>query len=210
MSTIQDTQVTQKTLEDFPVIATRVVRHGLFWYYQPTESVINGEVKTLLTQHISYAGDVIDLVLRSDVERGEQYGGIWDQEESDRRIKKQQVRLPEPDPDATVAGTADSVGEDDGDGEEVELKDLDDQELVDWLMSTGEFDGNKKPTASEVVEAVGKDDKELAERVMTAENTATGGNPRASVITPLTAVKNKPEDPPPGEDEGDGNGGTPA
>jgi hypothetical protein len=173
-----------KTLDDYPTITKRVVQHGLFWYFRPEEQVVNGEEKVLLVQHVAYAGDTVELVLNSDLERAERHGPLLSEEESNKRFEQQEVRLPDPDPDATVA--PDSAAGDD-EGEEVELKDLDDSELVDWLMSTGEFDGNKKPTAHEVVTAVGGD-KDLAERVLRAENTATGDNPRSSVREPLSKV----------------------
>lgn len=169
---------TDKTMDDYSVLDTRIVRHGLFWFYRPEEQVINGEQKVILVQHTAFAGDKVELYLNSDLERAEKHGAVHSQEESQARIERSEVRLPEPD---------NGEGNADDDGEEVELKDLEDQELVDWLMSTGEFDGNKKPTASEVVSGVGND-AELAARVVVAENTATGGNPRSSVVDPLNKV----------------------
>jgi hypothetical protein len=166
-----------KTMDDYPSIAKRVVRHGLFWYFKPEEHVVNGEEKVLLVQHTAFAGETVDVHLNTDLERAEKYGALHSEEESQERIARQAVLLPEP-----------AVSEDEGeDGEEVELADLEDDELVDWLMSTGEFDGNKKPTGPEVVTAVG-DDKALAERVLRAENVATGDNPRENVKDPLTKV----------------------
>lgn len=166
-----------KTMDDYDVVATRVVRHGLFWYYVPEETVQNGEEKVILVQHTAFAGEPIDLWLKSDLERAEKHGALHDQEESDRRIAGTQVTIPEP-------------GADDDDVDEVELSSLDSEELVNWLMSTGEFDGNKKPSAPEVVMAVGGD-AELAQRVIDAEGTASGGDQRQGVVKPLQAIIDK-------------------
>ena len=60
-------------------------------------------------------------------------------------------------------------------------------------MSTGAFDGNKKPNAKEVVEAAG-DDKEFADRLLKAEVQASGGEPRSTVKEGLEKVKAGSED----------------
>lgn len=158
-----------KTMDDYPVKTQRVVRHGLFWYYKPEQQVINGEEKTVLVQHIGFHGDAVDVHLDSDIERADRYGALYSEEESSRRL----------------AGASAPVSEDEP--EEVELSDLDHEDLVNWLMSTGPFDGVKKPTADEVVEAVG-DDPELAARVLDAEQEASGGEPRKQVQERLSKV----------------------
>jgi hypothetical protein len=81
-----------------------------------------------------------------------------------------------------------SEAEDDGGA--VELSNLDDEDLVDWLMSTGQFDGQTKPGAALVVKAA-DDDPDMAVRLMQAERTAGGDAPRPDVLEALTKITNR-------------------
>ncbi len=65
-------------------------------------------------------------------------------------------------------------------------------QAVEDLSSAGEFElaewiKNDKPTVDEVLEKVG-DDKDLANRMLQAENIATDGDPRKGVELGLTAI----------------------
>jgi hypothetical protein len=73
-------------------------------------------------------------------------------------------------------------------GEEVELADLEDEDIVDWLMGAGMFDGEPKPTVADVVGVVEPDNTALARRVLQAETTAQGGNPRQGVADALSKI----------------------
>jgi hypothetical protein len=75
-----------------------------------------------------------------------------------------------------------------GDGEEVELADLEDEDIVDWLMGAGMFDGESKPTVADVVGVVEPDNPALARRVLAAETTAQGGKPRQGVADALNKI----------------------
>ncbi len=70
---------------------------------------------------------------------------------------------------------------------EVELNDLDDEDLVDWLMSTGQFDGNPKPSA-DVVVAAAEGNAAMAQRLIDAELVAGGSAVRQTVIDQLTEI----------------------
>jgi hypothetical protein len=144
-----------------------VIKHGVFWYYASEMQVINGEEKDTLIQKMAFNGETVTLTRDSDIERGERYGAFYSDEEMERL--------------GLNRASADT------EGGAISLADRDDQELVDWLMSTGEFDGNKKPTADEVIAAAG-DDPDLAERLIEAEDTASGGNPRKSVDDGLNKI----------------------
>jgi hypothetical protein len=78
------------------------------------------------------------------------------------------------------------------DSDEVELADLDHEDLVDWLMGTGAFDGEPRPTVADVIEVVGDDaDPDLARRVLRADGEANGGMPRQGVANALNKIINK-------------------
>ena len=72
---------------------------------------------------------------------------------------------------------------------EVELNQLDDGELVDWLMGCGMFDGNPKPAAALVIEAA-EGDAGMAERLLQAERTAGGDAVRLDVLDALIEITN--------------------
>lgn len=148
-----------------------VIRHGVFWYHVMEPQVINGEEKDVLTQRMAFRGETVNLTRAVDIERGERHGAFMSEEEIKQLPKA--AELPPP-PDGEAAGAPN-------------LNELGDDEIVDWLMSTGEFDGQKKPTADEVVAAVG-DNPELADRVLEAEETASGGEPRKGITERLEKV----------------------
>jgi hypothetical protein len=75
------------------------------------------------------------------------------------------------------------------DNGEVELSHLDDDDLVDWLMGTGMFDGQAKPKAALVVKAA-DNDPDMAARLLQAERTAGGDAPRQNVLEALTEITN--------------------
>jgi hypothetical protein len=79
----------------------------------------------------------------------------------------------------------------DDDGEEVELADLAHEDIVDWLLGTGMFDGEPKPTVADVIEVVEGDNPDLARRVLKADAEAYGGEPRKGVETALSKIINK-------------------
>lgn len=164
----------KKTLDDYPKIATRVVRHGLFWYYVPEEQVINGEEKVTLVQHTAFSGEAVDVYLNSDMERAEKHGALYSEAESGK-LSREPLH-----PGAIMPETDEEL-------EEVEIAELDDQELVEWLQSTGAFDGEPKPNATQVIQAAG-DDKALAQRLMAAEASATGNESRKAVEAGLQKV----------------------
>ncbi len=72
---------------------------------------------------------------------------------------------------------------------EVELSALQPDELVDWLMGAGMFDGQSKPSAALVVEAAGNDPG-MAKRLLQAEGLANPEAPRPELLTALTEISN--------------------
>jgi hypothetical protein len=77
---------------------------------------------------------------------------------------------------------------DDEQGEEVDLADLEHEDVVDWLMGAGMFDGEPKPTVSDVIEVVETDNPDLARRVLAADTEAYGGAPRKGVADALNKI----------------------
>jgi hypothetical protein len=64
---------------------------------------------------------------------------------------------------------------------------LQDDDLVDWLMGCGMFDGKPLPSADQVVMAAG-DDPDIAQRLINAERTANPETTRQAVIDQLTHI----------------------
>jgi hypothetical protein len=69
----------------------------------------------------------------------------------------------------------------------VELSELDEDDLVDWLMGTGRFDGKPKPGPSLVV-AAAEGSPQMAQRLLKAESRASGENPRKAVVDQLNQI----------------------
>lgn len=155
------------------------IKHGVFWYHAPELQVINGEEKEILVQKLAFNGDTVTLTRASDIERGDQHGAFYTEDELNK------LNLGASGTPALAAGTA---AEESQANEPPVLEDLDDEDIVDWLMGTGMFDSRKKPTADEVVAAVG-DDPDQAQRVLDAEEQAQGDKgPRVSVEERLQKV----------------------
>jgi hypothetical protein len=66
---------------------------------------------------------------------------------------------------------------------------LQDDDLVDWLMGTGMFDGEARPSAEQVVMTAG-DDPEIAQRLINAERAANPEATRQELIDQLTHIAN--------------------
>jgi hypothetical protein len=97
-------------------------------------------------------------LLPYDVAKGERFGSFYTEEE-EQAVEEQ----------------------------EVALNDLDTEELSDWLNSDGEFEGDQKPTVNQVLNAA-KGNPDLATRLVEAENLATDGDPRSSLIEGLAKI----------------------
>jgi hypothetical protein len=151
-------------------MAIKTIKHGYFWYSSPETVIRDGEEKQVFVERTAFQNESVEITRDSDLERGEKFGAFYTDDELEAR-----------------SAAPEAPAEESTEATEVDLSALDDDELVDWLMSTGEFDGRKKPNGSEVVEAVG-DNPELAKRVLAAENTASGGDPRNNVEEPLNKV----------------------
>lgn len=72
---------------------------------------------------------------------------------------------------------------------EVELNDLELDELVDWLMAAGMFDGHAKPSATLVAEAA-ENDPAIASRLLQAERLANPEATRPDLLEALTEISN--------------------
>jgi hypothetical protein len=151
----------------------RRVRHGLFTYWEaePTISPDGQEVDRLV-EKMAFQGAVINVPRDYDLKRGEQFGAFTDE------------RFDDEGQPLSVSGAEDEGAEG---TDEVDLDELDDSELVEWLTATGMFDGEKRPNVNEVV-AAGDGNPELAKRLLAAEATASGDQPREGVVKGLQAV----------------------
>jgi len=156
------------------------IRHGLFRYHHPETQIVGGEEKKVLVERMAFHNEIVDIPREADIERGESMGAFWSVEQA--REHYAMIGVPAPGLGAP-APVEEVVVE-----QEVDLADLPDDELVDWIMSTGRFDGQPTPTVAQVVEA-SDGDPAMATRLEEAEKRASGDAPRAGVIQGLEKVK---------------------
>lgn len=154
----------------------RRIRHGLFTYWVSTPTIDQGGEEIIrFTEQMAFRGQVVHVERKYDLARGEQFGAFEPERFND-----------DGSPIEPPAGQApEGAAEDDED--KVELSELDHEDLVDWIQGTGMFDGEKKPTANEVVKA-GNGNPEFAKRLLDAENEASGQQPRDTVVKGLSSV----------------------
>ncbi len=140
------------------------IKHAQFVYY--TEGTATnpktGEQIPRLVPMIAKRDEIVDIPRSEDIERGELHGAFYTDED--------------------YASEDDAV-EDDGDGDEGGAPEGNDhEELVTWIRDS-------KPTAVQVVQAA-DGDPERAQALLDAENEASGGDPRKSVVEPLNKIIN--------------------
>lgn len=185
------------------------VRHGMFWYFSREKQVLPDAGKgnrlteqTVLIQRVANQNDKITIELESDYQRGVEHHAFWtDEELKAARTGGAPAIVPEgaagtvdgPPPALSQAPGKDAGNSDDGgvaeppDPTEVNVAELDNDELVEWLQGSGMFDGARKPNADEVIDKIG-DDPELAERMLAAEKRAQD-KPRTSVEKHVNKVQ---------------------
>lgn len=169
-------------------MAYRKIRHGLYTYHEPVDIITpEGKEESRLIERMVFAGSVVDVPRPYDLARGEQYGAFTE----DRYTDDGQL-LGEDGAPVSVANAAldpalnPSLA--DEEEEDVEVSELDDDELVEWLQATGVFDGEQKPAIPEVL-SVADGDPELAGRLIKAEETANGDAKRTTLINGLEKIQ---------------------
>ena len=156
-------------------MAERTIRHLGFWYMVELEDRFHpGE--TYWVEKTAAQGETIDIPRDEDIERGEELHAFLTEEdvaeqeaaleaEQEAIVEAQQAQLIVP---STQVEEVDSVSQ------------MSDDELVAWIRE-------EKPNANEVV-AAAEGDPEQARRLLDAEDTATDGDSRKSVVHGLTAI----------------------
>lgn len=144
------------------------IKHAQFSYYVPTTStdMKTGKTRERLSRRIARTGEWVQIPRDEDVEVGEESGAFYTDEELNPVV-----------PDADETGD-DSGGVSDDDIADASAPSHD--ELVAWIR-------NERPNSAEVVERAG-DDPAMAEALIAAENEASGGDPRKSVVEPLERI----------------------
>jgi hypothetical protein len=149
-------------------MARKTIRAAQFMYYVPTGKFVKN-AKTDKEQELmgirhAFRGDVVDVPREEDVERGERGGSF------------------EPEPEEVET----EVTVDEPESEEMELDFSDPDSLTSWIQ-------DEQPTTREVVDAA-DNDPEKAEALLAAENAATGGQPRKSVVSRLRRITQADEE----------------
>jgi hypothetical protein len=151
-------------------MALVTIKHAQFLYYTEREYTdpLSGEKKTRLSRHIALRNQSVDIPRDEDLERGEAVGAFMT---------------------AADETTADEVAEDEAtsepplDSSELDFSNQD--ELVAYLKEN-------KPTVVATV-ALAENDPEQAEALMEAEEIASGGQPRAGVMSGLQKILDSEE-----------------
>jgi hypothetical protein len=168
-------------------MAERTIRHLGFWYMVELEDRFHPG-KTYWIERTAQQGETVDIPREEDIARGEEHHAFVTEEDEAAAKEAADAEAAEiaaaQQSQLEAQGTPAADTETDTDTEEVEevssISDMTDEELVAWIKED-------KPTAHEVVDAA-EGDPELARRLLDAEDTATGGDSRKSVISGLTAI----------------------
>jgi hypothetical protein len=140
------------------------IKHAQFLYYMEHgyTDPKTGEKKTRLSRHIALRGQTVDIPREDDLERGEEAGAfVTAADEMPAEVAEEEATSEPP----LDSGELDFSNQD---------------ELVIYLQEN-------KPTVIETV-ALADDDPEKAEALMDAEETASGGQPRAGVMNGLQKI----------------------
>jgi hypothetical protein len=160
-------------------MAERTIRHLGFWYMVELEDRFHPGKKVWI-ERSARQGETVDIPREEDIARGEELHAFVTEEdeaaakaaaeaEAEEAEEMRQSQLEAQSPVTTP------------DTEEVDsVSEMSDDELVAWIKED-------KPTAHEVVDAA-EGDPDLARRLLDAEDRATGGDSRKSVISGLTAI----------------------
>lgn len=137
------------------------IRHAQFTYFEEIGSKVNkrtGEDVPDLATRHAKYGEIVDISRDEDYQRGVAHGAFEDVVAEEQTEEAQE----EPEP------------------ETVPLDWERHDDLVEWIR-------DDKPTAKEVVSAA-EGDPEKAQKLMDAENEASGSQPRKAVMDPLRKI----------------------
>jgi hypothetical protein len=151
------------------MMAERTVKHLGFWYMVEIEDRFHPG-RTYWVERTARQGETIDIPREEDVTRGDEIHAFVTEED----LKKQEAEA------KAEQSPILSDGTDTGTEEVDSVSVMSDDELVTWIKED-------KPTAHEVVDAA-EGDPNLARRLLDAEDAATDGDSRKSVISGLTAI----------------------
>jgi hypothetical protein len=153
------------------------IRHAQFQFYleQSYTDPQSGEDKVRLIPRIVRRGTVVDIPREEDVKRGESMGAFDEEQPPSDEELASRSSWSESEPDGDDEGPADLSDED--------FRSHD--KLVTWIR-------DERPKAAEVVAAAG-DDPDKAEALMEAENEASGGDPRKTVVERLQKIIDQEE-----------------
>jgi hypothetical protein len=164
-----------------------VIKHGAFWYHarelvvRPNKDTGELEEVEALVEKVANQNEELEVPLVKDYIRGMEIGAFW----SDDEIG---VDPQSPGGQAVVSAPEDQLDP----GAVANFSELEAEDLVDFLMSTGMFDSRDKPTVDEVLDQVG-DDPALAQRMLDAEASASGGSPRTTLEEGLLRIVERHE-----------------
>jgi hypothetical protein len=140
--------------------------------------------RTYWVERTAKQGDTVDIPREEDIARGEEVHAFLTDEDIEAAEAAAEAEADEMEAIRQSQLEAQTPPGTDAEGEEVEevssVSEMSDEELVAWIKED-------KPTAHEVVDAA-EGDPDLARRLLDAEDEASGGDSRKSVISGLTAI----------------------
>lgn len=140
------------------------IKHAQFQYFVETPSVdpATGKETTRLGSVIALRDQIVDIPRDEDIERGEAAGAFYTEEDF---AEATEGETEEADDEAEPSPAPSDPTHDN---------------LVVWIR-------DERPNAATVVAKAG-DDPAMAQALIAAENEASGGDPRKSVIEPLNKI----------------------
>lgn len=167
-------------------MAERTIKVLLFEYYEERTNPANTD-QNILVSKLARFGETVDIPRDVDLERGEEFNAFGTQEEVEAIRRGDPLAGGTTGLDAT--GTEGRLGEGpDGtainDWSAVNFDELSQEQLTAWISE-------ESPTVDRVLQvATESDDPALVDRLLAAENSSTGNEPRKGVTEGLAKVAN--------------------
>lgn len=162
-----------------PQGATKIIKHRLFTWFEETDNPMVPGGDKVLTERINHHGDEVEITNPVYVKRGEELGSFYTDTEAEQ-IRNGTYRGRDADILYRFRAGQKVHGQslvEDIDDEGAQTQDMSAEELADYIS------GNQ--LTSEQTVALAGDDLESIEKVLDAENIATGNEPRADVVQAL-------------------------
>lgn len=163
-------------------MAEKIIKHRLFTWFEKTASLVKAG-DTVLTERIAHLGDTVDITNPDYVERGELLGSFYTDEEA-KAIKAGTYNGP----DAALLYSRRGTTLPTGDTSKAKgTEDAGDVSAMD-APTLAEYLKENRLNVDKTVALADSGDAESIQKVLDAENIATGNDPRKGVVEQLESL----------------------